>query len=185
MPPSAKLILVFGRTIVPSPWDILIPDLSLWESSRLNRGPPASGSLGQPVSTLYQIAGLVLTSPGLWTHYQRVSTPMVPAQGQHSRLPAALCPAWCWPLRTKIYNRVPAIKESQRAERQLPTHRCPAYGADFGKLATYSKAQRQEGRPSGEKGSELGLRVSKGRGAERASSAEGRTKGRKRRKGNV
>lgn len=101
-----------------------------------------------------------------------ISTPMVPAQGQHSSLLAALCPALCWPLRTKIYiESLPSGRASVLSEAALLplpffprlhyTHRCPAHGADFGKLATYSKVQRQEGKPSGEKGSELGLRVSK------------------------
>lgn len=123
MPPSTKLILVFGRTGAPSPWDVLIPYLSLWESSGLNRGPPPSGSFSGPCEHSLPDC-LVWCSPrqacGLPT--RRGSTPMVPAQGQHSSLPAALCPSLCWPLRTKIYNRVPAIKESQCAERGSSPH---------------------------------------------------------------
>lgn len=75
-----------GTLLFLLPGMFLIPYLSLWESSSLNRGPPHSGSLLSPIQSLASPVS-ILTDCLVWCSPPRACgsfSPTVPAQGQHS-----------------------------------------------------------------------------------------------------
>lgn len=146
-PPTRLLLLLrpFKTSIYRSPWSLgvwfLFPGMFSLPIS-------ASGTLLDSARTIWTFEHSLTDclSTGHASQACGLLSPAALAQVHHSILPAALCPALCWPLKIKMWQHIPAVEDTQCAKGRKVTT-----GQTGRQQPTYSGAQRKEGRLSGER----------------------------------